>query len=769
MPASRKSAAAVLIVDDEPQVLTALRDLLEDDYEVRTETSAALAIRDLQRDKDIAVVISDQRMPEMNGDAFLAQARELSPATTRLLITGYADLQAVIRAINDGKVFGYISKPWEPDHLKLTVHKAVESHHLTRELNEERALLQNLMDHLPDEVYFKDTDHCYLRVNRAKAKGLGLSNPKQAVGRTVGAFLGEDRAGQAEQEESEILRTGKAVIDKVERISYPDGRERWLSMTKAPVLGERGQILSLVCLARDVTERYRAQRTIAESERRHRSLYNRTPVMMISLDRHGRLLSVSDHWCKTLGYPRERCLGRRVAEFMTEKSGAQLESELLPQALRRAEVSEADCQFVSRDGQVLETLFSAVGERDHNGEISQALAVVIDVTEKSRLQSQLLQAQKMEAVGQLTGGLAHDFNNLLTVMVGNLELLEEALQPDSAPRVLASSALGAGLRGAELTHQLLAFSRRQVLEPRAVDLNLLVSGTAALLERTLGQQIQVTLTLGEDLWPVLADPSQVESALANLAINARDAMPAGGRLTIETANRRLDSAYVAQNRDASPGEYAMLAVTDSGTGIPSHLLSRVFEPFFTTKTDGRGTGLGLSMVYGFAKQSGGHVRIESEPGQGTTVRLFLPRTRDPAEAVHDVPLETERLGGGETILVVEDDDAVRKVAVLLLRELGYRVLEAANAREALAVVERGDPLDLLFTDVVMSGGMSGTDLARAACERRPGLKVLLTSGFAEQAEPRESHPGFRHGLLRKPYLRRDLARKIRDVLNGNGT
>jgi two-component system, cell cycle sensor histidine kinase and response regulator CckA len=393
------------------------------------------------------------------------------------------------------------------------------------------------------------------------------------------------------------------------------------------------------------------------------------------------------------------------------------------------------------------------------------MAVIRDVSERHALEAQLRQAQRMEAVGQLTGGLAHDFNNLLTIVIGNLDLLLERIDKTGDAAEMARLALDASLRGATLTRQLLAFSRRQPLEPKAFDMNALVSDTIGLLRRTLGQQLEIETRFAPDLLPVLADPAQLESAFANLAINARDAMPEGGRLTIETANKQLDEEYAMHNVDVAAGDYVMLAVTDNGSGIAAEFVDKVFEPFFTTKEPGQGTGLGLSMVYGFAKQSGGHVKIYSELGHGTTVRLYLPCADADRQRSDVKPCQpAEVLTGDATILVVEDSAEVRRVAVNHLLAFGYRVIESGNGREALVRLAENEEIDLLFTDVVMPGGLSGPELARQARALRPNLKVLFTSGYAESAIDGGLPDGLAGNLLSKPYRREELSRKLRQVL-----
>jgi signal transduction histidine kinase len=390
---------------------------------------------------------------------------------------------------------------------------------------------------------------------------------------------------------------------------------------------------------------------------------------------------------------------------------------------------------------------------------------VREAEERERATSdQLRQAQKMEAIGNLTGGMAHDFNNLLGIVIGNLDLLVDRRNDDPDVRELGGEALDAALRGADLTRHLLAFARRQPLQPQRVDLNALVANMTRLLRRTLGETIEVSLDLDPGLWPTVVDPSQLESALANLATNARDAMPGGGSLVFATGNRRLDADYAAEHDEVAAGDYAMIEVADTGAGMAPEIAQRIFEPFFTTKGVGKGSGLGLSMVYGFIKQSQGHINVYSEPGIGTTFRLYLPRAAVEGElSVISGPAAETVSGTGETVLAVEDNASLRRVVVRQLREMGYRVLEADSAASALAVLDR-EPVDLLFTDVVMAGGMSGIDLARDTQQRWPAMKVLITSGFPETKLNGNGPIVAR--LLTKPYRKDELARAIRETLSG---
>jgi signal transduction histidine kinase/DNA-binding response OmpR family regulator len=396
------------------------------------------------------------------------------------------------------------------------------------------------------------------------------------------------------------------------------------------------------------------------------------------------------------------------------------------------------------------------------------LIVVMDVTARMRAEGIVRQSQKMESIGHLTGGVAHDFNNLLQIISANLDLAvtSDEVKGNAILGQRLQNAMGAVSRGSRLTGQLLAFARRQALEPRSVDLARVIHAMTDMLRRTLGEQIEVEAVIAGGLWNTLADPNQIENAILNLAINARDAMPDGGKLTLEAANAHLDDAYAALQGDVTPGQYVMLAVSDTGGGMTSETMNRAFEPFFTTKAEGKGTGLGLAQVYGFVKQSGGHIKIYSEMGEGTTVKIYLPRTRRPQDAADSASRQVAQ-GGSERILVVEDDEGVRAAVIDTLTDLGYAVQRAENAEGALKLLEGGVRVDLLFTDVVMPGPITTRELARRALEIDPGLKILYTSGYTQNAIVHNGRLDDDAFLLSKPYRRDELARKLRSVFAGS--
>jgi signal transduction histidine kinase len=405
---------------------------------------------------------------------------------------------------------------------------------------------------------------------------------------------------------------------------------------------------------------------------------------------------------------------------------------------------------------------------DEEGRAAGFAKVTRDLTERRTMEEQLRQVQKMEAIGQLTGGIAHDFNNLLTVISGNIETVQRRMsRTDSGLYRYLEAAARAVERASTLTHRLLAYSRRQPLEPRSVELNRLIMGMSDLLGRTIGANITIETVLAGGLWQVSADPNQVENAILNLAVNARDAMPDGGKLTLETANTYLDEAYARINAEVIPGQYAMLAVSDTGIGMTPDVVEKAFEPFFTTKALGEGTGLGLSQVYGFIKQSGGHIKIYSELGEGTTVRLYLPRLRERPPAVQeDAPVvQPPPLGGQETILVVEDNDEVRAYTTDILRELGYKVFEATEGDTALSLIASEPRIKLLFTDVGLPGPFNGRQIADEARKLRSDLKILFTTGYAQNAIIHQGRldPGVQ--LIVKPFNFASLAAKIRHIFD----
>ena len=490
-------------------------------------------------------------------------------------------------------------------------------------------------------------------------------------------------------------------------------------------------------------------------------IFETTLDLILVVDRKGNFLRVSPSSAIILGYRPDELVGCSAAGFLHPDDLENTRAEM--RLARRGQVMRNfECRYIHKHGAVVPLAWTGVWSEPDQ----QHFFIGRDMTERLKLESQLRQAQKMEAVGQLTGGIAHDFNNILTTIIATTELMADQVADNPALAQMVASLDQAAERGAQLVHRLLAFARKQPLEVLTLDLNEIVPRMVAILRRTLGADICIKTALAPDLWPAVADPSQLEDAILNLAVNARDAMPKGGQLVIETANAHLDEHYAAQNVDVAAGDYVAVIVTDSGRGMPPEVIERAFEPFFTTKEAGHGTGLGLSMVYGFIKQLRGHVKIYSEVGHGTSIKLYLPQARRPSAAVEPAAAAAPYPAGHEAILVVEDEASVRAVAVSILENLGYRVVQAEDALSALAILETSEPIDLLFTDLMLPNGMSGQDLLREARGLRPALKALFTSGYSAQFIAARGDSDLNVPLLGKPYRKHKLAEAIRDVLDG---
>ena len=485
---------------------------------------------------------------------------------------------------------------------------------------------------------------------------------------------------------------------------------------------------------------------------------------IITIDRHGIITTVNPAAATLFGYKAEDFLGRNVHFLMPEPYHGEHDGyiENYRTTGRRKIIGIGREVTGRRSDGTLFPMHLAVSEFEMDGQ-THFTGIIHDLSANKATESALRQAQKMEAMGQLTGGIAHDFNNLLTVIIGNLEMLEAKLTTP-LQQELVTEALEAADLGARLTARLLAFARRSYLEPEIVNLNSFVVGLTDMLHRTLGATVYLSNTLSPNLWSARVDPSQVESAIINLAVNARDAMPDGGRLVLETSNEVIDTAIAGSLDGLAPGEYVRLSVSDTGHGMSREVREKAFEPFFTTKEQGKGTGLGLSMVYGFAKQSGGHAAVESEEGKGTVVSIYLPRHRVDGDASGlEGAADPAQAGAGQVIVAVEDDERVRRLTVSRLTQLGYRVLPAGSGAEALQILASEPEVHLLFTDLVMPGGMSGYELSTRVRSLYPEIRVLLTSGYAEELA-KGDHLAEQFKVLRKPYRQAELAAAVEDVL-----
>ena len=560
-----------------------------------------------------------------------------------------------------------------------------------------------------------------------------------------------------------------AVPMRVEIVNYrKDGTPFWLELEISPVSDEDENISHFVAIQRDITERKQAEKRLQLSEQRLRTV---TREHIDAIADHD-LIRNRQWWSlglqEVFGHPVDPdeahpgVWQRNIHPDDAERVTREFETALST----GADTIETEYSVRKADGTWVMVREESFVFHDADGAPVRIVSSVKDLTEELAHEEKKRQAQRLEAIGQLTGGVAHDFNNILTVILGNAEILSEQLPEGEQAHSMSEMIVTAAERGAELTARLLAFARRQNLEPQVVDLNQVIRNAEGLLRRALPEDIEIEVIRGAGLWQTEIDPGQLEVALLNLALNSRDVMPEGGRLTIETANAWLDEAYASENPEVTPGRYAMIAVSDTGTGMDAETIRRAFEPFFTTKEVGKGSGLGLSMVFGFVKQSGGHIKIYSEVGEGTTIRLYFPRVRAGQQSNRPSKGQSEKIEGGtEHVLVVEDNDLVRLNLCQQLRSLGYRVTDVDSAAAALDVLQEQSDIDLLFTDVVMPGGMNGRELSERARSLRPDLPVLFMSGYSENVIARDGRLYDGVNFIGKPFRLATLARKLRAVFN----
>jgi PAS domain S-box-containing protein len=630
-------------------------------------------------------------------------------------------------------------------------------HALRQQIEERRRIFETSQD----LILVIDPRGVLVQVSPSAATILGYA-PKEMIGRNASEFLHADDL-EISREEMRLARRGKRARNTDSRYIHKDGRIvtlSWMGAWSEPVR-------RYFFVGRDMTESRLAQETLRESEQMARGIIDTALDAFVQLDENGRVRNWNSQAEKIFGWSRDEAVGQKLAELIIPEIHRAGHASGIARFLSTGEDRIRGRRFETdarrRDGKEIKVELSITALRRRDGVVFNGF--LRDLTDKIAAEDRIRQAEKMEAVGQLTGGIAHDFNNILTVITGTIEILAEAVEKEPQLAAITRMIDEAASRGADLTQHLLAFARKQPLQPRETDVNTLIIDTAKLLRPTLGEQIEIESAFEDETCMATVDPSQLATAILNLALNSRDAMPNGGKLILETSTAFLDESYAGMHGDVRPGRYVLIAVSDTGIGIPAAILDKVFNPFFTSKGPGKGTGLGLSMVYGFVKQSAGHIKIYSEEGHGTTIKMYLPPGTG-ALSVAEGALAQTIEGGHETILVVEDDKLVRDYVLTQLHSLGYATLDAANAAEALAIVEAGKGFDLLFTDVIMPGAMNGRQLADELQKARPGLKVLFTSGYTENAIIHHGRLDSGVLLLAKPYRKSDLAAMIRKALAG---
>jgi PAS domain S-box-containing protein len=703
--------------------------------------------------ENIALIVPEDRLPELQ-DALrrIGWGESIEHSETERLRKGEQRIEVSLS----------ISPIKSPSGATIGISKVArditETNKTRQVLRQQTEELRRIFETSQDLIMVMDARGFLVQISPSCEAILGY-RPEEMIGRSGEDFIHPDHLDTARQEMRAARRGQRPKISDT-RCIHKNGRKVWLSW-----LGTWSEpARRFFFVGRDMTESRLAQEALRESERLARGIVDTALDAFVQIDEKGFIRDWNAQAENIFGWSRDEALGKNVFGLMGQPDGqGPLKKALQSFLLSGNEVvrqPRRELEIRRRDGRKITAELSIAALRTRGGFVFNGF--VRDLTDRIAAEDRIRQAEKMEAVGQLTGGIAHDFNNILTVITGTIEILADAVKGEPQLAAITRMIDEAASRGADLTQHLLAFARKQPLEPKITDVNTLIIDTAKLLQRTLGEHVEIESVFEDEICPTIVDPNQLATAILNLALNARDAMPNGGKLIIETGFVILDENYARMHSDVRPGRYAMIGVSDTGTGIPAAMLDKVFNPFFTSKGPGKGTGLGLSMVYGFIKQSAGHIMIYSEEGHGTTIKMYLPPATGALPAAEPV-LAPAVEGGHETILVVEDDTLVRNYVLTQLHSLGYVTLDAANATEALALARTGHPFDLLFTDVIMPG-MNGRQLADEILKVKPGLRVLFTSGYTENAIIHHGRLDEGVLLLAKPYRKSDMAIMIRKAL-----
>jgi len=683
------------------------------------------------------------------------------------------DDKGIERIIAAGAVDYWPEGDVTPALLKHAAHAAMRHREelMLQKIQRDRlALLSGIVESSDDAILAASLDATIVSWSAGAERLYGYP-PAEAIGMPWTRLVPEDRRHELDAH-FERLRAGER-ISRYETVRLrKDGRPIHVSVAVSPILNGQGGLVGASMVARDISERVTFQTALIESERAHRSTFEAGPIAVAHIASNGRTIRANRRYCELVGYPEHELRDLDVVSLTLPDARVQNQAaraEMVAGTLARY---VCETRYRRRDGSEVWVSLNTTMHRDVSGRPLYFIDALEDITPRKRaeeqrteLEEQLRQVHKMEAVGRLAGGIAHDFNNLLTAILGYAGLLLDELPPEDPARRDIEEIQKAGQTAASLTGQLLAFSRRQMLQPQIVNLNTIVTNMKLLLRRLIGEHIELVTSLASPLASVSADQSQIEQVIMNLAVNARDAMPQGGRLTIETATLELDAAFVAAHRGATAGAHVMLAIHDTGTGIDADVMTHLFEPFYSTKERGKGTGLGLATVYGIVKQSQGYIAVDTELGHGSRFRVYLPATdaaRTEAPADVDVPASNR---GTETVLLVEDQPEVRTITRETLARNGYAVVEAANGDEALEWLRRTDRrIDLLLTDVIMPG-MGGRELASAVTARQHDVRVLYMSGYADDAIADQGvlEPGL--DFIQKPFMSDNLLRRVREVLD----
>jgi PAS domain S-box-containing protein len=749
-------APMVLIVDDDPGMCETVGDVLElRGFRVDVAHSGRAALQRLATRAAEAALV-DISLPDLSGLELLAEIKRSAPTTEVICITGHASLPTAIEALN-ASAFAYIVKPFDMDELVATLGKAVEKQRLAEALRRSEERYRFVSENISDAVFLVDLDGRPVFSN-AQVSAITGYRPEELRTMNLLALLAPggdkmDRGRTGGGPEHPATFFEAAVVRK-------DGRQAWVEASVTDVVQD-GRVVGHLGVARDITERRHGEAALRETNQMLQALIEASPLAIFAMDTAGAI---------TMWNPAaERMFGWRADEVLGGPLPFGLEGGDIPSVAPgasppvRSDGAEMRCQ--RKDGSFVDGSLSFASLCDAAGAVIGVVTIAADITQRKHLQEQLRQAQKLEAIGRLAGGIAHDFNNLLTVIGGRSHIMGWRVAEDDPMRRDLEIIEQAADRAAGLTRQLLAFSRKQVQELRVVELKEVVGGLERMLQRLIGEDVELVTRADDEPGRVRVDPTQIEQVILNLVVNARDAMPNGGQLIIETASVDVDEEAARAHVGLEPGPYVRLQVTDTGHGMDQATRDQMFVPFFTTKAPGKGTGLGLATVYGIVKQTGGHIWVESEVGRGATFRIYLPRVEAAVDVVVGGAAATAPARGSETVLLAEDDADVRALARETLEASGYTVLEAPRPEEALRIAREGRRrIDVLVADVVMPE-MSGRALADELRARQPDLKVLFMSGYASDAIVHHGVLDTGTALLSKPFTPGALVRRIREVLD----
>jgi two-component system NtrC family sensor kinase len=755
---SEKRPAAkprLLYVDDERPNLVALRALLRDTYEVfiAETTDEAFA---LLSGHDIPLVVSDQRMPGMTGTEFLEKVAAAYPDCIRMILTGYSDIDAVINAINRSQIYYYFKKPWNETEIRLTLSNALESIMTQRRLVESERRFRSTFEQAGLGLAHLELEGRILRANGKLQEFLGATEAE-----LLGAQLSDWLPGFDPAEP--LGHPGQLVVREAP-VATPQG-ERWSRLTSSVSLDGHGKPDYLITLVDDLTERRQTEELVLK-------LYHvveQSPLSIRITAKNGVVEFVNPSFTRMSGYTAEEMVGKQ-ADILLSEQAQEADHQTLWDCITSGTVWQGEMPSRTRDGRLLWTRVTVSPVRTRDGVVTHYVTIKEDITERHRLEEQLLQSQKMEAIGQLAGGVAHDFNNILMVIMGYGAMLkgDSLLAPEQKEKV--EHILEYADRAAQLTSSLLAFSRKQVMRLQPANLNDIILQVQKFLARVIGEDVQLRSAVSAEPLPVRVDSGQIDQVLMNLVTNARDAMPGGGVVTIETHRQMIEESGASAGEHPAPGPYAVVSVSDTGAGMDETTRTRIFEPFFTTKEPGKGTGLGMSIVYGIIKQHNGFINVYSEPGVGTTFRIYLPLYRI-GGAAEESAAEPDAPGRGtETIMVVEDEPSLRQLLDSILTGHGYRVILAQDGEDAIEKFQGAPPgtIALVLMDLIMPR-MNGKEACEEIRKVDPAMRVAFTSGYTREFIDIRDALAKETELIMKPVQPTELLRKVRDILDRSTT